>query len=254
MKTKGKGTKALKKAAETKDYIRLGGDVPLIQDTTELISPEIAEKLLRKNKNNRPINWRKVEEYRKLMENNEWKLHAQGIIIDNKGNLLTGQKRLWSIVYSGIPQYMRISRGSPPDTADLIDRGTPQSSRDLASRTTERKHSPTEVSMIRACFALKGKGKPTLDEIAQLMVKHDKWLEEAMRLTRGVKKTKPMLMILGASCYLNRRDLFGKVEFLGDKLINILLPIEINDCWNRGAAFTLAMEKARVVCEEEWGE
>ena len=102
-----KGNKAMKRAMETKDAIRLSGKIPLIVDSTEEISPEIAQEILKKNKANRPINWHKVEEYADLMARGQWKLHSQGIIIDDKGNLLTGQKRLWAIVYSGVTIPMR---------------------------------------------------------------------------------------------------------------------------------------------------
>jgi hypothetical protein len=112
--------KALGRAMETKDVIRISGDVPLITDVTELVTPELAEKILKRNKNNRPINWRKVEEYARLMTEGKWKLHSQGIVIDADGNLLTGQKRLWAIIYSGTSVLMRISRGCPSNTASLL--------------------------------------------------------------------------------------------------------------------------------------
>jgi len=255
MKKKVLKGKAFKRAIETKDAARINGDIPLIVDSTELITPEMAEKLLRRNNSNRPVNWNKVEQYRKVMEEGKWKLHAQGIILDDKGNLLTGQKRLWAIIYSGEGQYMRISRGSPPDTATLIDRGTAQTSRDLAHRVTERKHSPTEGSIARGVLALKGEIKPSVDEIAECMVDHSNILEQAMKQTRGTRKTKSILMILAAICFLsngdNAKGLFGIVSGLAEKLDQELFPIEAIKCWNRGAAFTLVMEKAMMICERE---
>ena len=158
--------KALRKAVKSKDQYRLEG-VPLIQDETVLITPKKAEEILEKNPTNRPVNWNKVRQFEKEMKLGKWKFHAQGIIIDSNGNLLTGQKRLWAVIRCGIPQYFRISKGSPPETAPYIDRGAPQSSRDLASRETERKHSPTEASIVRAILALDGNARPTPDQIAE---------------------------------------------------------------------------------------
>ena len=40
------GNKAMRRAAMTKDAIRISGDVPLITDTTELITPELAQEML----------------------------------------------------------------------------------------------------------------------------------------------------------------------------------------------------------------
>ena len=242
-------SKVVKKAADKGESHRLEG-VPLIQDSTELITPEMAEKMLQKNKSNRPINWNRVEQIRKEMDQGKWKFHAQGIIFDNQGNLLTGQKRLWAIIYCGIPQYMRISKGSPPDTATLIDRGAPQTSRDLASRQTERKHSPVEASLVRGMLALKGKLRPPVDMIAEGLAKHDAILEVAVKQTKGIKKSKAMLMIMSAICDLNKPVLFGRIEELADILENDLRPTEADLCWNRGAAFTLAMEKAIVICDK----
>ena len=233
----------LKRALKTKDTYRLDG-IPLIQDETKLITPTIAENMLKKNKNNRPINWNKVEQFKESMEKGKWKFHAQGIILDNKGNLLTGQKRLWAIIYSGRPQYMRISKGSPPETANLIDRGAPQTSRDLASRETDRKHSPTEGSLVRGMLAFKGTLRPSLDKITEGLVKNDAVLKNAMKNTRGIKKTKPILMMMAAICIFNKMSLFGRLEELAQKLEDNLAPIEAKNCWNRGAAFTLAMERA----------
>lgn len=239
--------KALKRALKTNDVYRLS-DVPLIQDETVFITPVIAEKMLEKNKQNRPINWNKVELFRKDMENGNWKFHAQGIILDDNGNLLTGQKRLWAIIYSGTSQYMRVSKGSPSNTADLIDRGAPQTNRDLASRRTDRKHSPTEASLVRGIFAIGGDTKPSVDEIAAGLVEYDKMLLDAIEKTRGIKKTKEILMIVSAIIATKKTELYGRVESLGKTLVEGLLPTEVDRCWNRGAAFTLAMQKAWEIC------
>jgi hypothetical protein len=214
----------------------------------------MAQKYLARNKINRPISWNKVDQYRETMERGEWKLHSQGIIFDNEGDLLTGQKRLLAIIYAGIPQYLRVSRGSPTDTARLIDRGTPQSSRDIASRHTERKHSPTEASICRAIYAIEGKLKPNVDEIADKMVEYDAFLALAMKQTRGIRKIKPVLMIMAALGHLSKKDsgynlMLGLTEKLAEELTQELAPIDPKACWNKGAAFILAMEKTVAICE-----
>lgn len=249
--TAGRGAKSRKRAETTQEAFRLDNKIPLIQDKTELITPEKAQEMLNRNPKNRPISWRKVKEYQKKMESGEWMLHSQGIIIDEKGNLLTGQKRLLAVVLSGIPQYFRVSRGCPSDTAHLIDRGTPQTSRDLAARKTGRRHAVVENSIARAYCVLHGVVKPDADEISEVLAANDAFLEKVMKNTRGVKKTKAMWMILAVIMDKGADSLLPHIEFLGRILEDTLSPIEIREVWNRGAAFTLGMEKAKEVVESK---
>lgn len=243
--------KALRRALETNDAIRIAGKVPLIVDKTELITPEIAQEMLKKNNNNRPINWNKVEEYADIMRKGEWKLHSQGIILDPSGNILTGQKRLWAIIYSDTAVYMRVSRGCPSNTVRLIDRGTPQTSKDLASRETKRKHSTTELSIARAMLILSGK-KPTADAIADIMIERSEDLATVLKESKGTKKTRAVLMVLAAiiQSTTNTQNLIRltkEIEILAHNLERQLEPANAEKCWGRGAAFSLAMEQARKI-------
>jgi len=249
--------KSLRRAMETKDAVRLiNKALPLISDATELITAEIAKKMLNKNKGNRAVNWRKVREFQKCMERGEWKFHAQGIILDGKGNILTGQKRLWAIVYSGCPQYMRVSKGSPADTANLIDRGVSQTARDLGSRLTGRRHSPQEQMICRGILAIRGCLKPNQDELSACLLEKNNILEAAIKKSYGTKKTKSKYMILAAICSQHDQETeeavlgFGMLGELAGKLEAELSPIKSDACWNKGAAFMLAMEKAVNVCKK----
>jgi hypothetical protein len=250
------GNKALRRAEKTKDSIRIGGDVPLIVDTTELITPIVAQEMLKCNKANRPVNWNKVEEYSTIMKAGLWELHAQGVVFDADGHLLTGQKRLWAVVYSATPVYMRVSRGNPPSASRLLDRGTPQSARDLASRTTERKHSPVEASIARGVCVLDGTVRPSVDRLAEVISDQSGMVSELLAQIKGTKKTRSVVMILSAICReassleqarLTVRHLDGLCEALDRSL----LPSTAKECWGRGAAFTLAMERARACIKEE---
>lgn len=252
---KKKKLKGMERAYASKDSYRLEQEIPLIQDTTELITPDIASKMLEKNPSNRPISWPKVEQYKKLMLAGKWEFHAQGIILDDKNNILTGQKRLRAIVHSGIPQWFRISRGTPKNLAHLIDRGTPQSSRDLATRITNRKHSPTEGSIARAICALEGNVKPNVDDISDKISEYNEILEIAVEKLYRIKKTKEVLMIIAATCHLYKKDkkyeyLFSHVTEISDAFIKELAPAEPKECWKRGAVFTLGMERALRLCKK----
>lgn len=250
--------KALRRALETKDVIRINGDVPLIVDTTELITPEIAQEILHHNKKNRPINWKKVEEYADMMSRGEWALIAQGIVLDTNGDVLTGQQRLWAVVYSGVSIYMRVSRGNPPSTARLLDRGRPQSARDLASRETEKKHSPTEASIARAICVLNGNGKPSIDDLSKVIAEHSLKVSVLLEQTTGTRKSRSVVMLLAAICVVTetREQLIlmaARIDRLSDSLDLALLPETSVRCWGKGAAFGLAMEQARRCVAEALG-
>lgn len=245
------GNRAMRRAMETKDALRVNAPVPLIVDTTELITPETAREMLKKNTRNRPINWKKVEEYAAIMKAGKWELHAQGIVMDTEGNILTGQKRLWAVVYAGINVYFRVSRGNPASAATLLDRGTPQTARDLASRNTERKHSPTESSIARAIAVLTGVTKPSVDDLADIMTNYSAVVQRMLRETHGTKKTRAILMILAAIAVRAQpledkaAELALKAARLSEKLDAALIPETADRCWGKGAAFSLAMNHAR---------
>lgn len=248
------GNKALKKAIETKDVIRIGVNLPLIVDETILVTPTFAEEVLKKNKRNRPVNWRKVEQYSKIMAKGEWELHSQGIIMDENGNLLTGQNRLWAVIFADCNVYMRISRGNRATVASLLDRGSPQTARDLAARETERRHSPTEAMIARGMLALAGNLKPTADEIAKMIIKNSEIAAMVLPKTTGTKKTKTIIMILAAICTIQEKDRILqrilKVSRYADELEQCLKPFLPEKCWGKGTAFAMAMEAARKCVEK----
>ena len=246
--------RALRRALATQDAHRIGADIPLIVDTTELITPEVAYEMLLKNKNNRPINWQKVEEYAAIMGRGDWALHAQGIILDGHGNLLTGQKRLWAVIYSGSAVYMRVSRGNPAHVAKLLDRGTPQSARDLAARGTGKKHSPVEASIARGVLALKGIMRPSVDALAEAIERNASVVAPILAAIAGTRKTRAVLMVLSAICAeaggSHGIALARQADSLACRLEEELHPHSAATCWGRGAAFGLALERARRLIQE----
>jgi hypothetical protein len=242
--------KALRRALTTTDTLRINADVPLIVSTTELITPDLAKTMLQRNTKNRPINWRKVDEYADLMRAGRWRLHDQGIMLDVHDNILTGQKRLWAVIRAGVNVYMRISRGNPADTATVIDRGIPQSSRDLAARETGRTHSPIEVNLVRARLVLDGCLKPSTDQLAQGLEQHAPVLALVLTQTQGTRKTREVQMLLAALTARFDAETVRHLPLLPilvDQLRARLAPRTAAECWGRGAAFSLAMEQARQI-------
>jgi len=242
------GNRALRRAVETSDVGRLTGKVPLITDHTDLITPLVAQEMLKKNTFNRPINWKKVEEYADVMKNGGWKLTSQGIVFDENGVLLTGQQRLWAVIYSDTAVYMRVSRGCPSDTVRLLDRGAPQTSKDLAARETKRKHTSVESSIARAMLVMNGK-TPTTDAIANLLIEQSSKLLLITDELKGTKKTKGILMISAAICIAekNIKQECKKIDTYVKELESALYPSTSEKCWGRGIAFTMALEQAKKI-------
>lgn len=256
-----KKERATTRASKTADAYRLISDVPLLVDTTELVTPEIAKEWLKKHNPSNTVhgpdgamNWRAVNAIKALMVDGKWKFHGQGIIFDSDGNILTGQKRLWAVVLSGIHQYFRISRGSPPDTADVIDRGHSQTSRDLASRITRRKHTLVEERMAKDIFVLSRQDKPSADDLASIMRSYADEFEIAIISTRGIKKTRGVIMIMAAVCYLNEKDQIDCEQFIliperATLLENKCAPLSLKSCWHRPAEHTAIMKQALEICK-----
>lgn len=244
--------KALRRALQT-DALRVNAPVPLIRTSTELVTPDLAKEMLLRNGNNRPVNWHKVEEYAEEMRAGRWRLHDQGIMLDTQERILTGQKRLWAVVKSGVSVYMRVSRGNPPETASLIDRGVPQSSRDLASRTTGRRHSPTEAAIARALLVLDSNLKPSPDDLAVVLATYAPVLERLLIRLRGTKKTRNVLMIVAAMMQQwgdATTEHLTELPLGVDRLDAQLSPRTAAECWGHGAAFSLAMEQARRIVND----
>jgi hypothetical protein len=244
--------RALRRSLEH-DALRVNAPIVNIVSTTEMVTPDMAKEWLKANRLNRPVNWGRVSQYAADMTAGKWRLHDQGLMFDTHGNLMTGQTRLWAIVTSGLNIYMRVSRGNPPEAATLVDRGTPQSARDLAARKSGRAHSPSEASLGRAIAALSGTIKPSKDELADAISAYAKPIAEVLARAKGQKKTRAMLMIMAALISddeAHAPDRMSQLPILCDKLSAALAPRTADECWGRGAAFSLALEAARRIVRE----
>lgn len=104
--------------------------VPTKQDlklSYELITPEIASKMLENNNSNRLLNTTVIDKYVEDLKNGEWFQNGEAIQIDENGNLLNGQHRLMAIVKSGLPFYFVIIRNIKKEDSKIYDRGRTRS-------------------------------------------------------------------------------------------------------------------------------
>lgn len=244
-------SKSLRRAMETKEAYRLTDKVPLICDETELITPEIAKKYLSLDGQNRPVDWKRVDEYSKKMAAGEWKLIPQPIVFDEKGRLLTGQQRLHAVCLAQTPVYFRVSRGCPRENREDLDRGKPLSAADIAVMRTGRAEKPfkiVEKQIARGLCFLLGE-KPNLENIAQVLTANEKMTSFIAEEMERIGKTKAILMVLCAICYLSKDKgevfkLLQKTNIFSERLRQKMLPTDIEECWGRGLIFKSALQNA----------
>jgi len=102
------------------------------------VSPEIAERWLRKNGVNRNIRLAKVNKYARDMTEGRWTLDASMICFDSDGILLNGQHRLTAIVKSGVTVLFAIARNMPNESIRNMDSGAARTAADMLGMSGEK--------------------------------------------------------------------------------------------------------------------
>lgn len=110
-----------------------------IQSTWEDITPtkafeylETAVALGPTDKDNRRIRQTKIDSYSSMMRAGLWRKTHQGIAFNNKGQLVDGQHRMWSVIEADMMITFMVSRGLTDDDVLAIDRGLARSYEDVA--------------------------------------------------------------------------------------------------------------------------
>ncbi len=126
------------------------------------ITPEIASYLLKNhNSDNRPLNGKQVEHYRRIILSGQWHLTHQGIAMDTNAVLQDGQHRLEAVVSAGmtsgdddlkVPFAFYV--GMPPENFKAIDEGLLRTAAQLFSKGGE-KNGTTLQTTIRMVIAYK---------------------------------------------------------------------------------------------------
>lgn len=111
------------------------------------VSPELANRWLKKNVSNRRVRKLHVERLAKDMSEGRWKLTGEPITFDENGNLQNGQHRLLAIIESGASLELLVVRGVPADSFDVIDQGSQRTAAD-ALRAIGITHDPTRVAAV----------------------------------------------------------------------------------------------------------
>lgn len=88
-----------------------------------MVTPTLAEVMLRYNKKNRTLSQKQVDTIALLIKQGEWHLNHQGVAFDTNGDLFDGQHRLHAIIKAKIACPIMVSYGLPPENGLYVDRG-----------------------------------------------------------------------------------------------------------------------------------
>ena len=94
------------------------------------MTADVAQAILDRNKDNRPIRWDAVTRFASLMEEGRWKLTTDAIGIDAHGRVVNGQHRLEALTRTCEPQPFLVKVDVDPDAFAVIDSGRPRTPAD----------------------------------------------------------------------------------------------------------------------------
>lgn len=103
-----------------------------------LVSPKMAADLLKTNKGNRRLSQTRIARYTRIINNGDWDINGQAILVDENDDLIDGQHRLESIVAGGIAAPLLIIRGVKRKTFKSLDTGGPRNLADVLSIKKEK--------------------------------------------------------------------------------------------------------------------
>lgn len=98
-----------------------------------IMTPEMAKIILSKNKGNRNVRNRWVNELADIIHNNEWQLTHQSIAVSTTGRLLDGQHRLLAIILANKPVPVLMTENCDEESFAFIDKGVKRSLSDNLS-------------------------------------------------------------------------------------------------------------------------
>lgn len=125
----------------------------------QLITPEIATKLLASNTMNRRLRKSRVAEMAGAMARGEWRFNGDAIRIAETGELLDGQHRLHACIAANIPFTAIVVSELPKDVFSTIDFGAKRSNSDVMFIRGE-KNSSLLAATARLQFIFEQTGNP----------------------------------------------------------------------------------------------
>jgi hypothetical protein len=183
----------------------------------ELITPDVAEELLKLNDNNRNPRPDRINKYARAIDLGDWGLTGQPIIIDWNGKLMDGQHRLMAVVQTGTSVSILVVRGVDPKLMPLIDKGAARTAGD-AFTWAGIQHGNVVAAAMRQLLALV-EGKSTRDSHTLNSIT-DQEMIDAFAMHEGfITWAAPMAINVGKS-----------VKLSASKYLTAMLWLSINGC------------------------
>lgn len=123
----------------------------MITHVMEKIGPERAEQILETNTKNRKLSSSRVTHFANQMKDGAWNFDGTPVRIDDKGDLVDGQHRLWAIVESGTTQDFLVVRGVDEASMATMDTGKSRSFADILSL---HDRNATQIVALSAAIAI----------------------------------------------------------------------------------------------------
>lgn len=147
--------------ADTARPAALPGPEPYAEVLT--VTPELADEFLRCHVKNRPIKDRVVAAYARDMMAGRWRMTAEAIKLNTRGELDDGRHRCLAVKLSGVPVRMMVVWNVPPEAQEVMDSGIKRSANDqLAMRGV--KNASVLTAAARLALSEPGAGFVTADE------------------------------------------------------------------------------------------
>lgn len=178
--------------------------------TTEIIdvSPELAQRWLSRNSNNRNLRRAVVESYARDMEAGRWHLNGETVKFTDAGQLCDGQHRLSAIVQSGATVPMVVVRGLSPDVMATVDAGAKRSYADALRLAGEENTSTLAAVARRAVMWERGMRtntgaiRPTPLEMDDFIQRHPEIRTSAELAARLASRERLPASVIGLCHYL----------------------------------------------------
>lgn len=189
---------------------------------TTLVTPKMAEALLARNVNNRPVIWsapnRSVTAYAEAMKRGEWVLNGETVIIASDGALNDGQHRLNAVVASGLSVQMQIAFGVERDTRHTVDQGVARSPGHILAMAGERQTNQlaTALQFLWAMDAgASFNARPSTDQLLATLSDHPDIRECVKAVAHLVGEYRLSAGYIAAAHYLcQKHDAFSADQWL----------------------------------------
>jgi len=121
------------------------------------IDLKLAEEMLKRNINNRPLSQLTVDHYAEQMLRGEWQYTKVPIIFSDEGRLIDGQHRLTACAQSGMVIVSDVAFGAPDHAFAYIDTGKKRTAGDIFAIHDIKSHSSVAaITKVVQAYALAG--------------------------------------------------------------------------------------------------